>query len=158
KPRMICTAVMTSLRTRLIAVRGAAVNRAALEPLPRRAMLASMRVRTMLMALGAIVLARAAGAADMSLASPTFESSAAMPRDHTCDGKDVSPALAWRDAPAATKAFVLIVDDPDAPSGTWTHWVVYDIPATTKSLPEAIATDAAAGGGKQGKNDFHRSG
>src|SRR2546422_846574 len=65
----------------------------------------------------------------LSLTSSAFQEGDAIPTRHTCDGADVSPALSWRGAPAGTAAFALIVDDPDAPAGTWVHWVLYDLPA-----------------------------
>jgi hypothetical protein len=76
---------------------------------------------------------------------------------HTCDGSDVSPALAWADAPHATQSFALIVDDPDAPAGDWVHWVVFNLPATTRALPGGLAPGAKLiSGGRQGRNDFGR--
>ncbi|HKA31969.1 MAG TPA: YbhB/YbcL family Raf kinase inhibitor-like protein, partial [Candidatus Binatia bacterium] len=79
-------------------------------------------------------------------------------RKHTCDGGDVSPALSWTDPPAGTRAFALVVDDPDAPGGTWVHWVLYDLPANAKSVPEGIAADKPPAGAKQGVNDFRKAG
>jgi Raf kinase inhibitor-like YbhB/YbcL family protein len=117
-----------------------------------------MRARAIVPLLGAAMLATAARAAELSIASPVFESGAAIPRDHTCDGKDASPPLVWRDVPERTKAFALIVDDPDAPAGTWTHWVLYDLPASTTVLPIGVPMENAVAGGKQGKNDFHHIG
>lgn len=82
-----------------------------------------------------------------------------IPSKYTCSGNDVSPALSWRGAPQETKSFALIVDDPDAPSGTFTHWVVYDLPAGAQQLAENVSkTDDLSGGGRQGRNDFRRSG
>ena len=93
------------------------------------------------------------------LTSTAFAPNATIPTRHTCDGDDRSPPLAWHDAPAGTKRFALVCEDPDAPAGTWTHWLVYDLPATTASLPEAVAPDATIpGGARQGTNDFHRIG
>ena len=99
------------------------------------------------------------GSATMQLTSPAFQSGADIPRKHTCDAEDASPLLRWDKAPAGTRAFVLIVDDPDAPVGTWVHWVIYDLPAETKELPEGTAkTETLANGSKQGVNDFRRIG
>jgi Raf kinase inhibitor-like YbhB/YbcL family protein len=109
-----------------------------------------MRVALLAAILATPVLAHAAG---FSIASPSFEESTAIPRDNTCDGKNFSPPLAWRDAPAGVKAFALVVDDPDAPGGTFVHWVLYDVPATVTSL-----TAGDSGGGKQGKNGFGKTG
>jgi hypothetical protein len=77
----------------------------------------------------------------MKLASRNFENQQEIPKKHTCDGGDISPALAWSDVPDGTKSFVLIVDDPDAPDPanprmTWVHWVLYNIPANASFLPE----------------------
>ncbi len=95
-----------------------------------------------------------------SLTSPAFADGATIPVEHTCDGADVSPPLEWSGAPAGTRAFALIVDDPDAPAGTWVHWVLYNLPATTSQLPDTIAKVEALdlGGARQGRNDFRRPG
>jgi len=95
-----------------------------------------------------------------SLTSPAFADGAAIPSQYTCDGTDVSPPLAWRDAPVGTVTFALIVDDPDAPAGTWTHWVLYNLPAAVAELPENVAKVESLdlGGARQGRNDFHRPG
>ena len=95
----------------------------------------------------------------LTLTSTAFDPGAEIPQKHTCAGADRSPALNWTGAPAATKSFVLIADDPDAPVGTWVHWVVYDLPASTSGLPEGVpATDSLSGGGRQGTNDFRKTG
>src|SRR5215470_11931412 len=92
--------------------------------------------------------------ARIEIKSPAFQNGGDIPRKHTCDGGDVSPALAWSGAPSGTKAFALVADDPDAPGGTWVHWVVYDLPANTKDLAEGVpAAESAPGGAKQGVND-----
>ncbi len=89
------------------------------------------------------------------LRTTTFRPGGDIPRKCTCDGGDVSPALAWSDPPPGTKSFALIVDDPDAPSGTFTHWVVYDLAPTTRQLPEKLAgNDDLRDGAHQGVNDF----
>jgi len=93
------------------------------------------------------------------LKSPAIQAGGAIPRKYTCDADDVSPPLRWENVPAATRAFALIADDPDAPDGTWVHWVIYNLPATAKELAEATAKTAAlADGAKQGVNDFQRTG
>ena len=95
----------------------------------------------------------------LQLTSPSFETDAAIPAKYTCDGEDVSPALAWNDPPAATKGFALVVDDPDAPNKTVVHWVIYDMPANTRKLPEAVPKDARLpDGSRQGKNDHGKIG
>ena len=95
----------------------------------------------------------------MELKSSAFQNGAEIPRKHTCEANDVSPSLSWDKAPSGTQAFALIADDPDAPVGTWVHWVIYDLPGDTKELPEATATsEALSNGAKQGTNDFKKIG
>ena len=94
-----------------------------------------------------------------TISSPSFRNGAEIPKKFTCDGADVSPLLSWSGAPSATKSFALIADDPDAPVGTWTHWVIFDLPASTSGLPENVAKTAdPPTGGRQGQNDFHKLG
>jgi len=94
-----------------------------------------------------------------TLSSPAFKQGDPIPKKFTCEGTDVSPALKWSGAPAGTKSFALIVDDPDAPVGTWVHWVLFNIPGETTSLPEGLATTGEfPDGSKQGTNDFKRLG
>jgi Raf kinase inhibitor-like YbhB/YbcL family protein len=94
-----------------------------------------------------------------SLHCAAFANGATIPKPFTGDGADASPALTWSGAPAATKAFALIMDDPDAPVGTWVHWVIYDIPATQTSLPESIPALATIdGGARQGKSSWGKLG
>lgn len=93
------------------------------------------------------------------LTSRAFDQGKAVPAKYTCDGDDVSPPLEWRDPPAGTRSFALVSDDPDAPVGVWVHWVLYDLPASTRSLAEDVAPDAELpGGGRQGVNSWGRSG
>jgi Raf kinase inhibitor-like YbhB/YbcL family protein len=73
-----------------------------------------------------------------SLKSSAFKPGGEIPRKFTCQGSDLSPALAWSGAPGTTKSFALIADDPDAPVGTWVHWVLYDLPANATQLPEDV--------------------
>ncbi len=88
-----------------------------------------------------------------------FPSGGKIPREYSCEGADVSPALRWNDAPARTQAFALILDDPDAPGGTWTHWVMWNIPRKSEGVPEGVAQTAEfRDGTRQGKNDFKRIG
>jgi Raf kinase inhibitor-like YbhB/YbcL family protein len=105
----------------------------------------------------------AAAAADkpgqMEIKSPAFRNGGEIPRKHTCDGGDASPRLTWTEAPPGSQTFALIADDADAPGGTWVHWVIYDLPATTKELPEGIAAgETLDTGAKQGVNDFRKTG
>jgi Raf kinase inhibitor-like YbhB/YbcL family protein len=95
------------------------------------------------------------------LTTGAFTAGGSIPSKYTCDGADVSPALSWSGTPAGTVAFALIADDPDAPAGTWVHWVLFNLPGTATSLPEGVAkTDQLAdlGGALQGRNDFRRVG
>ena len=95
-----------------------------------------------------------------TLTSAAFRDGAGIPVKYTCDGVDVSPPLSWSGAPAGTGGFALIVDDPDAPAGTWVHWVLYNLPATVFELPENIAKVESLDldGARQGRNDFRRPG
>ena len=93
------------------------------------------------------------------LKSTTFTSGELIPRKYTCDGEDISPQLEWGDSPENTQSFALICDDPDAPVGTWTHWVLYNVPAEMRVLPEAIPPDAdLADRSRHGKNSWGRLG
>ncbi len=95
----------------------------------------------------------------MELTSTAFGNGQAIPRKYSCDGPDVSPPLSWSGVPEGTAAFALICDDPDAPAGTWVHWVYFDIPATAGGLPEGVPKDEKPKtGGVQGSNDFRRIG
>lgn len=96
----------------------------------------------------------------LTLTSTAFTEGRAIPRRYTCEGQDEAPPLAWTGAPAGTKSFALIVDDPDAPDPkapkrTWVHWVLYDMPATAAGLPEGGALPT---GTRQGRNDWGRTG
>ena len=86
----------------------------------------------------------------MDVTSPAFEADGPIPRRHTCDGDDVSPPLSWGDPPEGTSSFALIVDDPDAPAGVFTHWVAWGIPADARGLDEGESPSGS------GKNDFGR--
>jgi len=98
---------------------------------------------------------RERGAASFSLQSPAFVPGGTIPKRFTCDGADLSPPLRWTGSPAGTQSFALIVDDPDAPMGTWVHWVAYDLPGSLRELPEGVPkTEQVAVGGLQGVNDF----
>jgi len=87
--------------------------------------------------------------------SSAFASEETIPDRYTCEGADVSPPLSWRNAPAGTEEFALVCEDPDAPGGTFTHWLLYDIPASRDALPEGVKTDPRLSwGAAQGRNDF----
>ena len=91
----------------------------------------------------------------MQIQSSAFEEGATIPRKHTCEGEDISPQLSLSAPPSGTKSLVLICDDPDAPVGTWVHWVLFGIPPDIGELPEAVpADDEVLGGAKHGRNDF----
>ncbi len=95
----------------------------------------------------------------MTLTSSVFTHGAMIPKDYTCDGRDVSPPLSWGEPPEKTQSFALIMDDPDAPMGTWVHWVIYNIPATARGLAEGVPTDAdLPDGSRQGRNSWRRIG
>ncbi len=91
----------------------------------------------------------------LELRSDAFEDGGDMPVQYTGKGKDVSPALTWSDVPARTQSFALIMDDPDAPMGTWVHWVIFNIPETATGLKEDIPGDLVLDDGtRQGMNSF----
>jgi Raf kinase inhibitor-like YbhB/YbcL family protein len=95
-----------------------------------------------------------------SIRSNAFKQGERIPSKYTCDGADVSPDLQWNDAPSNTKGFALICDDPDAPMGTFVHWVLYGLSSDTLELSEGLATDPEVGRPvcKQGVNDFRKVG
>jgi Raf kinase inhibitor-like YbhB/YbcL family protein len=93
------------------------------------------------------------------IATSAFSSGGTIPPEFTCDGADHSPALSWRGFPARTQSFALIADDPDAPAGTWVHWVIYDLPADLHELPQGVPKQGnLPNGAKQGSNDFRKTG
>jgi Raf kinase inhibitor-like YbhB/YbcL family protein len=95
----------------------------------------------------------------MEIKSSVFKEGTLIPSRYTCDDIDVSPPLEWSHYPAGTKTFALICDDPDAPMGTYVHWVIFNIPGHITSLSENIpGTDHLSNGALQGRNDFGRSG
>jgi Raf kinase inhibitor-like YbhB/YbcL family protein len=97
-------------------------------------------------------------ATKFKLNSHSFSDRADIPKKYTCDGDDVSPELHWTDQPPAAKSFVLIVDDPDAPSGPWVHWVLFDLPGDAHDLPEGAGKSAPLpSGAQQGINDFKKT-
>jgi len=91
------------------------------------------------------------------LTSTAFAPGEPIPRKYSCDGEDISPPLQWSDPPQGTQSFALICDDPDAPVGTWVHWVLYNLPAETRALPEAVPPeDELPDGSRHGKNSWRR--
>ncbi len=91
----------------------------------------------------------------LTISSTAFGSGATIPLQYTCDGIDSSPPLQWSDVSQDTQSFVLIMDDPDAPGGTFVHWVLYNVPATTTMLAEAVSLSGSLPAGSlEGINDF----
>lgn len=95
----------------------------------------------------------------ISISSNAFKEGDFIPAEYSCEGKDISPALSWEGIPDGTESIALIVEDPDAPMGTFVHWVLYNIPPEKTSLPEAVPKDETlSDGSMQGRNDFGRIG
>lgn len=95
----------------------------------------------------------------MEIKSSAFKNEDMISAKYSCDGQDISPPLQWSGAPADTKSFALISDDPDASVGTWVHWVIFNIPATVGGLPENVSGQKEISGlGKNGKNSWQRLG
>ncbi len=100
-----------------------------------------------------------AGSAVLGLSSPAFASGTTIPPEYTCRGADKSPPLGWSGVPERTKTLALIVEDPDAPSGTFVHWVAFNLPADSTELAGGVPQTATlARGGEQGMNDFGQVG
>jgi Raf kinase inhibitor-like YbhB/YbcL family protein len=99
------------------------------------------------------------GAVSFQLSSNAFSPGESIPKTFTCDGLDVSPQLVWNDPPATAQSFALIMDDPDAPAGTWVHWVLYNLPISARELAENIPNrEQLSNGAHQGRNDFNKFG
>ena len=95
----------------------------------------------------------------LQLTSNAFAQGQPIPKKYSCKGEDVSPALAWTDPPAGTQSFALIMDDPDAPVGTWDHWILFDIPASARGLPHSFPADKTLPDGSiSGKNSWGKTG
>jgi Raf kinase inhibitor-like YbhB/YbcL family protein len=99
----------------------------------------------------------------LTIRSTAFADGGEIPARHTCQGEDVSPALAWSGVPAGARSLALVVDDPDAPDPaapktTWVHWVLHDLPPSAAGLPEAVRRDALPAGAREGLNDWKRTG
>lgn len=114
--------------------------------------LAAVVIPALLPAGGAGGEERKAGA--LAVSSPAFAHRGAIPREHTCDGADVNPPLSIRNVPEASASLALIVEDPDAPGGTWVHWLVWNIGPKTMEIPAR----SVPGGARQGTNDFGKRG
>jgi Raf kinase inhibitor-like YbhB/YbcL family protein len=107
------------------------------------------------------VYAKTSEGAEMTITitSTAFTDGGMIPRDYTCDGRDISPPLAWSSVPEGTKSLAIICDDPDAPVGTWVHWVLFNIPATVNELPRSVPPDKVLeNGARHGINDFRKFG
>ena len=107
------------------------------------------------------VYAQTKGGSAMTIhiTSTAFSEGGMIPKRHTCDGDDMSPPLAWSGVPEGTTTIALICDDPDAPVGTWVHWVLFNLPEGTRELPAAVPPDKVLqNGARHGKNDFRRLG
>ena len=101
----------------------------------------------------------AAAATQMRIGSTAFTNGNSVPKQYTADGSNTSPPIWWRDIPNGTKSIALICEDPDAPRGTWTHWVIYNIPAKETGLGAGYPTSAdLPNGAKQGTNSFRKIG
>jgi len=99
------------------------------------------------------------GVVSFQILSTAFSNGETIPKRFACDGVDVSPYLNWKEAPAETQSFALIMDDPDAPAGTWVHWILYNLSANTRELPEGMGKqEMLANGALQGRNDFRKIG
>jgi Raf kinase inhibitor-like YbhB/YbcL family protein len=98
------------------------------------------------------------GLTAMELTSSAFRDGGNIPPKYSCDGADISPPLAWKDVPAGTQSLALIVEDPDAPSGVFAHWVVFGIPPTAEGLAENASKAGMPAGAKQGRNSAGRTG
>ena len=96
---------------------------------------------------------------DIKFTSSAFEESGMIPSKYTCDGQDISVPLKFEDVPDGTVSMALISDDPDAPMGTWVHWVIFNLPLDTTELSEDVPSqEILPNGAKQGKNDFKKIG
>ncbi len=98
------------------------------------------------------------GGSMMQIMSSAFAEGQMIPRKYTCDGESVSPPLAWSGVPPQASSLALIVDDPDAPGGTWTHWIVFNLPASAAGLPESAAAGKLENGAVQGTNSSRKAG
>ena len=96
---------------------------------------------------------------DIKISSSAFEDGGMIPSEYTCDGDDISPPLRWEDLPEKTKTIAIICDDPDAPGGTFVHWVLYDVPANKEHLDKGLPDDETFDNGtRQGITSFGKTG
>lgn len=95
----------------------------------------------------------------MRISSTAFSNQGTIPPNYTCEGANISPALTWAEIPRTAKSLALVMDDPDAPVGTWVHWLIYNIPVDAKLLPSGVPPiENLPHGALQGKNSFHKIG
>jgi Raf kinase inhibitor-like YbhB/YbcL family protein len=125
----------------------------------------SSRLLAVLMACGALVSTQnwaatpLPGGRTMQITSTAIPSGGAIPRQYTCDGNDLSPPLEWGEPPEGTRSFALVAEDPDAPSGMFVHWVLFNLPAETRTLHEGVPSDARlANGARHGRNGWGNQG
>lgn len=109
----------------------------------------------LLLAVGIINLLWIEKSMALELLSPAFKYGETIPKVYSCDGKELSPPLAWKDVPVGTKSLVLIMEDPDAPAGTWDHWIIYNLPITPSILEEGLQTPPQ--GALMGKNSWDKT-
>src|SRR5437899_12824114 len=122
---------------------------------------AAQQLLVFALALATAGTGKGGGRMALSLSSTAFQDGTAIPLKYTCDGADVSPPLAWNGAPPRAAAFALIADDPDAPAGTWVHWVLYNVPRTAPQLPDDVPKADALPhlrGAHHGPDDDRRAG
>ncbi len=107
----------------------------------------------------AVASGRTEAKMEFTISSPSFTEGGSISKKFTCEGEDVSPQLTWSNSPKGTVTFALLVDDPDAPVGNWSHWAIWNIPGESQGLSEAVPKDPhLANGSVQGTNDFRRIG
>lgn len=103
--------------------------------------------------------AKAGSAMAFTITTSAFASGAAIPERYTCKGEDLSPALEWRDAPAKTASFAIIMDDPDAPAGVWIHWLIWNLPPSMGALQQGVSKAGQfVDGTQEGRNSFGKTG
>jgi len=124
------------------------------------------KARLLLLAMVGVIATLAAPSApaeDLTLSTPAFDSQEHIPTTYTCDGQGIAPALHWQHIPSGTRSLALIVTDPDAPDPaapktTWVHWIVYDLPATSRGLQQGTQADALPTSARNGENSWQHSG
>jgi len=118
-----------------------------------------MKLRFIYVLIFGCLLFKGGGIMALELKSAAFGNNEFIPEEYTCQGEDISPPLSWSEVPEGTKSFALICDDPDAPAGTWVHWVIYNIPPGEQGFSPGVKSQETLGNGsKQGMTDFGRVG